>query len=118
MRIFGFGADRGRPIEAYGSEGVTLAPLTQPLARGGSLQAACFRLESGGCIGRHPATVAQLLAVVDGSGFVSGADGDEQAIGAGEAVFWEAGEEHETRTEAGLTGIVIEASQLEPWEQA
>src|SRR5947207_2405270 len=92
----------GGPIAAYGSEGVTIAPLTEPLARGAPVQAAWFRLEGGGRIGRHPASVPQLLAVVDGSGWVSGADGEEEPIAAGEAVFWDTGEEHGTRTEAGL----------------
>ncbi len=33
MRLIPFTS--GRPIEAYGSEGVTIAPLTQPPAVGG-----------------------------------------------------------------------------------
>jgi hypothetical protein len=39
---------------------------------------------------------------------VSGADGEVHALGAGEAVWWETGEEHETWTDDGLTAIVIE----------
>ncbi len=114
MKLVGFGM--GRSIDAYASVGVTLAPLTQPLARSAAFQAACFRLEPGGRIGRHPATVAQLLAVVEGGGWVSGADGQEHPIEAGEAAFWEAGEEHETRTDSGLTAIVLEAPELQPWQ--
>jgi hypothetical protein len=30
----------GKPIDAYDSEGVTIAPLTEPLARGAVFQAA------------------------------------------------------------------------------
>ena len=115
MERLAFASDGARPIEAYGSVGVTLAPLTEPLARGARFQAACFRLAPGGRIGRHPATVPQLLAVVDGSGWVSGADGVPEEIRAGEAVVWEAGEEHETRTDTGLTAIVIESPDLRPF---
>jgi quercetin dioxygenase-like cupin family protein len=103
-----FGPERAIGVDAYGSTGVALSPLTPPLAQGVPVQAACFRLAPGGRIGRHPASVPQLLAVVEGSGWVCGADGEAQAIGAGEAVWWESGEDHETGTDDGLTAIVIE----------
>ena len=92
-------------------EGVTIAPLTPP---GGAVQAAVFRIAPGGRIARHPATMPQLLAVLEGSGQVSGADGEFRPIAAGEAVFWAAGEEHETITDSGLTALVLEAEGLEP----
>ena len=112
MRLIDFSPARAWAIDAFGSERLTQAPLTAPLEP----KAACFRLDAGGRIGRHPATVAQILAVVEGRGWVSGADGEPQAIGAGEAAFWDAGEEHETWTDDGLTAIVIEAEELRPYE--
>jgi quercetin dioxygenase-like cupin family protein len=87
---------------------VTVAPLTAPLRTGVPVQAAIFRVSAGGRIARHPATVQQILAVLDGAGEVSGADGELQPIAAGEAVFWSAGEEHETRTDEGLTALIVE----------
>ncbi len=57
-----------------------------------------------------------LLAVVDGAGWVRGADREPRPIGAGEAVYWEAGEEHETWTDDGLVAIVIESEELRPYE--
>jgi quercetin dioxygenase-like cupin family protein len=110
-----FGPERAICVDAYGSTGVALSPLTPPLAQGVSVQAACFRLAPGGRIGRHPASLPQLLAVVEGSGWVSGANGKAHAIGAGEAVWWEAGEDHETRTDDGLTAIVIEGEGIAPY---
>ena len=77
-------------------------------------QAGVFRVAPGGRIARHPATVPQILAVLEGSGSVSGADGQFQPIGVGEAVFWPAGEEHEMRTDGGLTALVLEAEGLLP----
>ena len=112
MDVFAFGRGRSRDLHEAGSSGVTLEPLTEPLARGAPVQAACFRLGPGGVIGRHPASVEQLLVVVEGSGWVSGADGERVAIRAGEAAFWEAGEEHETTSDDGMTAIVIEAPGL------
>jgi quercetin dioxygenase-like cupin family protein len=117
MRLVDFGPGSAWSIEAFGSEGLTQAPLTEPLSRGALFQAACFRLEPGGRVGRHPATVPQLLAVVAGQGWVSGADGEPQAISAGEAAFWNAGEEHETWTDDGLTAIVFEAEDVRPYER-
>lgn len=93
---------------------VNVAPLTQA----GPVQAAVFRIAPGGRIGRHPATVPQILAVLEGSGEVSGTDGVLEPIAAGEAVYWSAGEEHETRTEAGLTALVLEGEDVAPFRPA
>jgi quercetin dioxygenase-like cupin family protein len=73
----------------------------------------CVRLGPGGVLPRHPAASDQLFVVVQGEGWASGGDGAEQQVAAGTAVFWEAGEEHETRTDDGLTAIVVEAAQLD-----
>lgn len=52
---------------------------------------------------------------LDGSGEVSGAGGVAEPIKAGEAVFWPAGEEHETKTATGLTALIVEGDGLEPF---
>ena len=98
-------------------DGVTIAPLTAPTSAGAPLQAAVFRLAPGGCIVRHPATVPQILAALEGTGEVSGSDGVAQSIGPGEAVFWEAGEEHETTSAIGLTALILEGDALEPYRR-
>jgi quercetin dioxygenase-like cupin family protein len=66
----------------------------------------------GGVVARHPAVVAQLYVVVRGSGWVSGADGERQEIRAGEALVWEAGEEHESGSDEGMTALVVEAESF------
>jgi quercetin dioxygenase-like cupin family protein len=109
MERFNFEAESFAPRDER-LEAVTIAPLTAP----GAVQAAIFRLEPGGRIARHPATVRQVLAVLEGSGHVSGGDGAFQPIAAGEAVFWDAGEEHETVSDGGLTALVLEAAELRP----
>ena len=108
-----FGADVAFTPRETLLDGVTIAPLTTPLAAGTPVQAAIFRLARSGRIARHPATVPQILAVLEGAGRVSGADGQFQPIAAGEAVFWSAGEDHETETEDGLTALVLEADGLQ-----
>jgi len=110
MRILS--GEAAREVRAHGSEGVTFAPLTAPIAPGAAVQAAWFRLAPGGRIGSHPAVVPQLLVVVEGRGVVVGGDGVEREIAAGEAAYWDAGEVHETRSSDGLVAIVIEADGL------
>ena len=94
-------------------EGVTVAPLTPSIFEGSPIQAAIFRFAPGGRLARHPATLPQILAVLEGSGEVSGEDGAAEPIAAGEAVFWSQGEEHETRSASGLTALIIEGEQVE-----
>jgi quercetin dioxygenase-like cupin family protein len=93
--------------------GVTVAPLTPSLFEGSPIQAAIFRFAPGGRLARHPATVSQILAVLEGSGEVSGADGAFEPIAAGEAVFWAQDEEHETTSAVGLTALVIEGERVD-----
>ena len=92
---------------------VSMAPLTQPFEEGALVGAAIFRFEPGGRIRRHPGTYPQIIAVLEGSGEVSGADGVDEPIGAGEAVFLHEGEDHEMKSEAGLTALIIEGESLD-----
>jgi quercetin dioxygenase-like cupin family protein len=75
--------------------------------------AVVIEIGPGGVVGRHPAVVAQLFVVVRGTGWVSGADGLRIQISAGEAVFWEPGEEHESGSDEGMTALVVEAEQID-----
>src|SRR5512146_1592432 len=104
MRIFSFEAATARPLTAFGSANASIAPLARP---SGFVQLVCMRLEAGGVVGMHPATIPQLFLVVTGEGW---------PIRAGLAAVWEAGEEHEsgTEAEAGMMAIVLEAAQLDP----
>jgi quercetin dioxygenase-like cupin family protein len=94
-------------------DGVTVAPLTPSLFEGSLIQVAIFRVAPGGRLLRHPATYPQILAVLDGSGDMSGADGVDQPIVAGEAVYWHEGEEHEMKSADGLTALIIEGQSLD-----
>ena len=117
MERFSFGSDEAFAPHEELLDGVTIAPLTPPVSQGSPFQAAVFRLAPGGRIARHPATYPQILAVLDGSGEVSGSDGRAEPIGAGEAVFWHAGEEHETKSAAGLTALILEGESLDRFRE-
>jgi quercetin dioxygenase-like cupin family protein len=72
-----------------------------------------IEIDAGGLVGSHPAVGAQLFTVVRGSGWVSGADGLRKQISEGESVLWEAGEEHESGSDEGMTVLVVEAEQID-----
>jgi quercetin dioxygenase-like cupin family protein len=98
-------------------DGVTVAPLTPSIVEGSTVQAAIFRVAPEGRLLQHPATFPQILAVLEGAGEVSGADGVNEPIVAGEAVFWDEGEEHETKSAAGLTALIIEGRTLDRFRE-
>jgi quercetin dioxygenase-like cupin family protein len=43
-----------------------------------------------------------------GTGIVSNEERQEATLGPGQAVLWEAGEEHETNTARGMVALIIE----------
>ena len=112
MKIFRFDAAVARPIAEFGSVGASIAPVARP--EPGFVQLGCIYVASGGCVGRHRADIPQLFLVVAGQGWVSGADGVRMPIRAGQAAFWEPGEDHESGSEQGMTALALEAEALDP----
>jgi hypothetical protein len=110
MRILRFDMDVARPLTAFGSAGVALNPIARCP---GATQIGCMRLAAGGVIGYHQATAPQLFLVVEGAGWVRGAETTRTPIAAGQAAFWDAGEWHESGAGGGMTAIVIEAEGLD-----
>jgi quercetin dioxygenase-like cupin family protein len=96
---------------------VSLAPLTPSSAEGTRVQAVILRFQPGGRLKRHPAAFPQVLAVLEGSGEVSGANSVAEPIGAGEAVFLHEGEDHEMKSEAGLTVLIIEGEHVDRFRE-
>ena len=113
MERFSFSSDVAFVPRGDLLDGVTFAPLTQPFEEGALVQAAILRFEPGGRLRRHSGTDPQIFAILEGSGEVSGADGDDEPIEAGEAVFLHEGEEHEMKSAAGLTALIIEGESLD-----
>jgi mannose-6-phosphate isomerase-like protein (cupin superfamily) len=111
LKIMDFSAERALPISGLGSRDVAAVPLTLP---DGEAHVVCLRLGAGGVLRRHPASVDQLFVVVEGDGWVAGGDGERVPVAAGTAIHWDAGEEHESGSEAGLTAIVVESERLLP----
>ncbi len=123
MRLFSFEMTTGRPVTQWTDEnGVshrvdpkTSQAVVAPLfAEAAQARVVCIYIRAKGFLPRHPATVAQLFAVVEGEGWVAGTDGRRVPIKSGQAAFWDRGEEHESGTEGGLKAIVIEGGTFEP----
>ena len=94
-----------RTIEHFGSEGF----VHSRVARGETFQVSLARLD--GVIGGHDAASRQLLVVL--AGRVTCSTRDEQLeLGVGEAVEWQEGEWHETRSLEQSLLLLIEGA----WE--
>jgi quercetin dioxygenase-like cupin family protein len=112
LKVLDFNAERALAISGLGSNAATAVPLTLP---DGEAHVVCIRLGAGGVLGRHPAPVDQLFVVVEGEGWATGGDGERVPVAAGSAIYWDAGEEHESGSDAGLTAIVVESERLLPY---
>lgn len=104
MRILDLPDLPHRSIEAHGSRGFSVG------AFGISADAhlVAVTLAPGGVIGPHPALWRQLLVVLVGEAEVAGAEGAVRRVTAGQAVVWEPGESHETRSAGGMTAMIVE----------
>ncbi|EJR56104.1 hypothetical protein IIM_01196 [Bacillus cereus VD107] len=109
MQIFDFSEKVGKHISAFQSNFI----MSKILNHQGNIHIGAMHLQENGIIGYHEAVVSQLLLIVGGEGYVCGVDKEKVKVEAGQAVFWEKGEFHETSTKNGLMAIVIEAENLE-----
>ncbi|MEH7061116.1 cupin [Bacillus wiedmannii] len=109
MKIFDFSEKVGKKISAFQSNFI----MSKILNHQGNVHIGAMHLRENGIIGYHEAVASQLLLIVDGEGYVCGADKEKVKVGAGQAVFWEKDDSHETSTEQGLMAIVIESEELE-----
>ncbi len=110
MKIYRFDPQVGQPISAFGSSGVTFSRIVKP---GEAVHIGGMNISTGG-VGYHQATTRQLFIVVQGAGWVRGAEAEHTPIGAGHAAYWQAGEWHESGSEDGMVAIVIEGDTIEP----
>ncbi len=103
MRTFDFDLDSARRVDAFGNF-FAMARMI----RNEQLHVGCMYINPRGGVGRHPAAAYQLFAVVLGQGWTRTGDGEREPIEAGQAVYWEPGEEHEAGTDHGMMVIVVE----------
>ena len=109
MKIFDFSEKVGKHLSVFQSNFI----MSKIVNHQGNVHIGAMHLHENGIIGNHEAVVSQLLLIVDGTGYVCGVNKEKIKIEAGQAVFWEKGELHETSTEHGLMAIVMEVEDLE-----
>lgn len=110
MKLLRFDWGVAKTIHRYDSSGFTIARIAHLFDEA---VVHCAYLTANGVIGYHQATTSQLFLVVQGEGWVRSESPDKISIKAGQAVYWEKGEGHESGTEAGMTAIIIEATSFD-----
>ncbi|MFW3171494.1 cupin domain-containing protein [Geodermatophilus sp. CPCC 206100] len=105
MEVF---AAPARELESFGSAGVRMvrAALVEQEQDGFAVDV--VRIAPGGSIGRHPTRLWQLFLVVEGRGWVSGADDRPVPVEAGTAASWSPGEEHGAGSADGMLAVVVQ----------
>ena len=111
MRIFRY-QESGQPIDRFSSRGASLTKILQIQAEA---SVHWLFLKPGGLIGYHPAVENQLFLIVEGGGWVRAGQEPAQPVSTGQAVFWEAGEWHESGTESGMAVLALEGRGLQPF---
>jgi hypothetical protein len=85
MRIVHPGLGPGHAIRQFGSAGASHLGGVRFDGPGGLT---FIKLGPGGHLGCHPTVLAQLYCVVEGSGWVSGGDGEHVSLEPGQAAHW------------------------------
>ena len=110
MQILPFDATVARAIETYGARGASSVPLGSGT---GPADVYVVRFEAGGDIGAHDTGFGQLFIVVDGAGWVSGADDVRVSIVAGHAAYFPRDPAREG-SDTGMTAVMVQVHDLEP----
>ncbi|MET0518069.1 MAG: hypothetical protein ABW005_04435 [Burkholderiaceae bacterium] len=106
MKVVDFGAGQALPIDRFASHGAGSVPLAQGE---GESHVYAIHIEAGGLIGPHPAGFDQLFLIVQGAGWVSGADGVRQALASGQGAFIDSGELHAKGSDSGMLALMLQA---------
>lgn len=109
MRVVDLASIGTEPIVSFDS----IAASSRLLAGGeGQSHVHWLEFEAGGRIGEHPTGFGQLFVVLEGSGWVAGADGRRVEIGAGQAAFFERGEVHSKGSDRGMKVMMVQVTDL------
>ena len=106
MDLVSFGPDAGHHVDRFGSDFV-LSPV---MGSQDSARTVVVHLAPGSFVGEHEAVSEQLFCVVEGTGWVSGADGVRRTIERHQAAHWARGELHAAGTDVGLVAVVVEGT--------
>lgn len=109
MEILKFGKELAKKIDNYDS---ISAYYSKIMRTDSPTNIGFINIEQGGIIGYHKAPVPQLFLVLEGEGWIEGADNNRITIKSGEGVFWNKGEGHISGSDTGLTALVLQSEEL------
>ena len=115
IRLVDFTAQSARTIEQFASTGASSVTLAHG---NGESHAYAVHFAPGGTIGPHPAGFDQLFLVVEGAGWVAGADGVRISVGTNCGAFVPKGEVHSKGSETGMLALMVQASKFSLAESA
>ncbi|MEK3995401.1 cupin [Psychrobacillus sp. FSL K6-2365] len=110
MEFYNFSKDSGKKVSGFDSNFI----MSRVIQTDNVTNIGCMHLDENGIVGYHQAVVPQLLVVITGEGYVRNDREEYFRVQSGDAVFWEKDEWHETKSDNGLTAIVIESAELNP----
>ncbi|WP_077595826.1 cupin domain-containing protein [Oceanobacillus kimchii] len=110
MEFYQFNKDKGKKISKFNSDFI----MSRIIQTEKETHIGCMHLGKNGIIGYHQAVVPQLFLIMSGEGYVRSEKEEYLKVQTGDAVFWDKDEWHETKTNDGLTAIVIEGEKLSP----
>jgi len=110
MKLYRFDTEVGENINLHNSTGFVISKIARVFE---DAMINCVYLDAHGVIGYHQAAAPQLFLVVQGAGWVRGAEIERTSIKAGQAAYWEQGEWHASGTETGLMAIIIEGVKFD-----
>lgn len=110
MELYRFDKECGKKISHFNSDFI----MSRIIQLNGTAHIGCMYLEADGVVGYHQAVTPQVLLIIAGEGKVRGENNEYIKVQAGDAVFWQNGEWHETITSHGLTAMVIESEDISP----
>ncbi|MCM3721181.1 cupin domain-containing protein [Solibacillus isronensis] len=110
MEFYKISKESGKKISHFNSNFI----MTRVIQTDEKTNIGWMHLEEGGVIGYHQAVVPQLLLVIAGEGYVRNDKEKYFMVQSGDGVFWRKDEWHETKSDKGLTAIVIESVELNP----
>jgi quercetin dioxygenase-like cupin family protein len=111
MRVIEFSRRLGRTIDVFDSAGASSVALGDG---SGEAHVYAVHFEPGGEIGAHETGFAQLFLVVEGEGWVAGADGRRTRLRAGQGAYFERGELHAKGGITATTAIMVQVAELVP----
>ncbi|MBC8145323.1 MAG: AraC family ligand binding domain-containing protein [bacterium] len=109
MKVIDVSPSDTEHIDAYASSGAHSMKLADGF---GESHVYYLHFESNSIIGEHEAGFGQLFVVIEGSGWVAGADGARIPIQTGQTAVIERGEMHSKGSDPGMTVVMIQMRNM------